>query len=71
MVRSVVQLFTDHPRSVDESYFEHMRFAGGFSVKLLAAGLAALVHAFLPFAFERTASSMINDMHHRMHNRSR
>jgi hypothetical protein len=71
LVRSVVQLFTSHPRSVDETYLEHMLFAAGFSVKLMAAGLAALVHAFLPFLFERTASTMINQMHHRMHNRTR
>jgi len=71
MVRSVVQLFTSHPRSVEETYLEHMQFAGSFSLKLLAAGFAALVHAVLPFFFEKTASTMINDMHHRMHNRSR
>ena len=35
----------------------------------LAAG-AALVHAVLPFCFEKTASGMINAMHHRMHNRN-
>jgi len=64
------RLFTEHPRSVDETYFEHMQFAAGFSAKLLAAGLAAAVHAVLPFLFERTASGMINAMHHRIHNRS-
>jgi hypothetical protein len=65
----IARLFTDHPDSVDETYFEHMRFAGSFSGRLFLAGCAALVHAFLPFLFERTASGMINDMHRRMHNR--
>ena len=69
MTRSFSKLFTDHPSSVDETYLEHMRFASGFSIKLLAAGIAAAVHAILPFLFERTASRMINEMHHRMHNR--
>ena len=70
MTRSLARLFTDHPRSVDESYFEHMRFAAGFSFRLLVAGMAAFVHAFLPFLFEKTASRMIGEMHYRMHNRN-
>ncbi len=69
MARSLSQLFTDHPSSVDESYLQHMRFAGGFSGRLFLAGCAALVHALLPFLFEKTASGMIDAMHHRMHNR--
>lgn len=69
MARSLSRLFTEHPQSVDESYLEHMRFAAGFSVRLLAAALAAMVHAILPFLFERTASKMVAQMHSRMHNR--
>lgn len=71
MTRALSRLFTDHPRSVDETYFEHMRFAGRFAGLLFAAALAALIHAVLPFLFERTASTMINGMHRRIHNRSR
>ncbi len=69
MARSLSQLFTDHPSSVDESYLQHMQFAAGFSGRLFLAGCAALVHALLPFLFEKTASGMIDAMHHRMHNR--
>ncbi|MCR9137244.1 MAG: DUF6356 family protein [Alphaproteobacteria bacterium] len=70
MTRSLSRLFTEHPQTVDETYFQHMRFAAGFAVKLLGAGCAAIVHAVLPFLFEKTASRMINDMHYRMHNRN-
>lgn len=70
MTRSLSRLFTEHPQTVDETYFQHMRFAAGFAVKLLGAGCAAIVHAILPFLFEKTASRMINDMHYRMHNRN-
>jgi len=70
MTRSLSRLFTEHPQTVDETYFQHMRFAAGFAVRLLGAGCAAIVHAVLPFLFEKTASRMINDMHHRMHNRN-
>ena len=63
------RLFLDHPRSVDESYFEHLLFAGGFALRLLGAGLAALVHALVPCLFEKTASQMITQMHAKIHNR--
>jgi len=60
---------TDHPRSVGESYFEHMGVAAGFGWRLLGASLAAFVHALLPFAFERTASRTILGMADTMHGR--
>ena len=64
-------LFIAHPASVDETYFEHMRFAGGFAVTLLAAAGAAFVHAILPFCFEKTASRMIARLYERTHNRGK
>ncbi|VAV97566.1 hypothetical protein MNBD_ALPHA08-777 [hydrothermal vent metagenome] len=63
------RLFVQHPQTVDETYFQHMRFAGWFATKLLAAGLAALVHAIIPAAFEKTAGNIIRELHHRMENR--
>ena len=63
------RLFLDHLRSVDESYFEHLLFAGGFALRLLGAGVAALVHALVPCLFEKTASQMITQMHDKIHNR--
>jgi len=71
MIATMKSLFTTHPSSVDETYFEHMAFAGKFSGKLFLAGLCALVHAVLPFTFERTASGMIAEMYARTHNRGR
>ncbi|RCS23760.1 hypothetical protein DUT91_10775 [Phyllobacterium salinisoli] len=69
MTTRISRLFTQHPASVDESYFEHMAFAAGFSVKLFAAAFAAMIHAFLPFLFEKTASGIIRRLYERTHNR--
>lgn len=55
----MARLFTDHPATVDETYFQHMRFALGFAFWLVAAGLAALVHALIPCLCETTASRII------------
>ncbi len=68
-MRAITQFFTAHPASVDESYFEHMAFAGRFGLTLLGAAGAALVHAILPFLFEKTASRMVARLYDRTHNR--
>lgn len=65
----ITRLFTTHPHSVDETYGEHLLFAGRFAVMLFAASLAALIHAILPFLFEKTASRMIAQMYAKTHNR--
>jgi hypothetical protein len=65
------RLFLDHPRSVDESYFEHFRFALGFGGTLVLAGLAAITHAFLPFLCETTASRTVKRLHARIAQRGR
>ncbi len=69
MIAAMKSLFITHPQSVDESYVEHMAFAGRFSAVLFLAAGAALVHAVLPFAFEKTASRMIAQLYEHTHNR--
>ena len=59
-------LFCNHPASVDETYVEHMIAAGGFALRLFFGALACLVHAVLPFLFEKTGSSIIEELHDRM-----
>ncbi|MEM9330899.1 MAG: DUF6356 family protein [Pseudomonadota bacterium] len=69
MRKLIHQTLFAHPQSVGESYFEHLRFALGFSGGLLWAGTAALIHALIPALCERTASEKIAELHNRMHNR--
>jgi Family of unknown function (DUF6356) len=56
------QAFITHPHSVGESYGEHfvaaMRYAGTF----FFCAFCAFVHAFLPFLFEKTASTTVRRM---------
>ena len=60
------RLFTEHPGSVNESYWEHMAVAGGFAVRLVLAALACAVHAVLPFLFVKTGSRIITELHESM-----
>ena len=69
MPRTIERMFFDHPRSVDESYFQHMWFAARFAASLFVAGAAAMVHALVPCVCERTASRMVRDLHGRVDNR--
>lgn len=51
--------FTEHPASVGETYFSHLFSALGFCGTIALALMACLVHAFIPFLFEKTGSQMI------------
>jgi hypothetical protein len=63
------ELLTTHPRSVGKTYGEHMLVALSFAGPLAKAAAAALVHAFLPFLFVRTASLTIKSLNDRMSRR--
>jgi hypothetical protein len=69
MIAKLESLFLDHPRSVGESYLQHTGFALWFAGQLALAALAALVHAVLPFACEKTASRIVARLYERTHNR--
>lgn len=55
--------FTRHPDALGETFFQHFWHALSYSGRMFLAGGAALVHAFLPFLFEKTASNMIKSMY--------
>ncbi len=61
-----MKLFTEHPRSVGENYFQHMISAATFSVRMFAGATCCLLHAIFPFLFERTASVIIAELYDRM-----
>ncbi len=65
------RIFLAHPATVDETFFQHMRFALFFATRLLAAGCAALIHAFVPCLFEKTASNVIAELYERTKNRGK
>ncbi|WP_298835915.1 DUF6356 family protein [uncultured Roseobacter sp.] len=65
----IQRIFLAHPAKVDETFFQHMLFAGRFAGLLFVAATAALVHAVVPCLFEKTASRIVADLHNRTHNR--
>ena len=69
---SLMNKFTEHPATVGETYGQHFVSAMGFSLTMLRAAFCCAVHAILPWAFEKTGSVCITELHSRMvTNRSR
>jgi hypothetical protein len=66
----ISRLFLNHPRSVNETYLQHLAFAGKFSAKLVLAACAALIHALIPCCFEKTASTIVAELYQQTHSRN-
>lgn len=54
--------FTQHPKSVGETYLGHLRFALWFSGRIGQAAAAALIHALVPCLFEKTAGRLVREL---------
>lgn len=65
----IQKIFLDHPATVNESYFGHMAFALTFAFWLTVAGIAALIHAFIPALCETTASRILGRLTAKMNAR--
>ncbi len=53
------RLFIDHPRAVNERYFEHMAAAFGVGGRLLLTAAKCLVHGLVPGLFKTAGSDAI------------
>ncbi len=56
-------LFTRHPNSIGESFIKHFIVALSVGCRMVFAGLACIIHAFLPFLFDSTASNTVQKIH--------
>jgi hypothetical protein len=59
-------IFTEHPHSVGETYFQHFRFACFFGINMLIGSFACFMHALFPFVFTKTGSDIIFKMTHKL-----
>jgi hypothetical protein len=60
------RLFTTHPQEVGETYVEHLAAAGGFGLKMIAGGIACVVHAIVPGLFITTGSGTVKKLYDQM-----
>ena len=68
--KKLTGVFTNHPASIGESYFEHQLKALSFSVRLLVMSLAALLHAVIPALCKDTARLRIAALHEELQSRA-
>ena len=59
-----------HLRSAGEGYWQHFRFATTFGLLAMAAGFAAILHAFVPAVCTSTASRIIRHLGNLLEDRS-
>lgn len=57
-------IFTQHPHSMNETYWQHLVCAVKFGSKMMIGGVACLIHAIFPFLFEKTGSNFLFQMMH-------
>ena len=67
---AVRKIFTEHPASVGETYWQHFRFAAKVFRSLSKAAFACLVHAVFPPLFQKTASAEIKSLHEGIESRT-
>gem|GEM_PF-284648 len=60
------RLFKNHPRSVGETYIQHLRSAWAFSSELGLACLCCFAHGLFPCFFEKTGSEKVTRLYERM-----
>jgi Family of unknown function (DUF6356) len=60
-----------HLRQAGEGYWQHFRFATTFGLLAAAAGIAAIIHAFVPGMCTHTASRIVRHLGQLVEDRSR
>ena len=71
MSRTFHRLFVQHPREVEESYFEHMAASSRFGFRLLKLAGCAFAHALIPGIHKATVSKAVCVMAEEMDGRAR
>lgn len=60
------RLFLEHPRALGMTWAEHGVGAAKIGTELVGAGLACMVHAFVPGWFTQTAGKTVTNMYTHM-----
>jgi len=60
---SIKNIFTQHPHSIGETYFQHLRYASAHGLRLTLSGMACIIHSIFPFLFVNTASNTVQEVY--------
>jgi len=51
-----------HLKEINETYFEHLKFAQRCGFRMMLAGIACVIHSLLPGIFVATASDTLKSL---------
>jgi len=60
---SLKKRITSHLNEAEKTYFQHLNGAMKTCVECFMAGTAAMIHGFVPFLFETTASRTVKKIY--------
>ena len=69
-MRRLIKIFTHHPESNGETYFQHLRCAASYGLRMIFSGVAAIIHSIFPFLFETAASDCAKRINKEVERRS-
>ncbi len=64
--QGTVDLFNQHPNSVNQTYLEHMRDAFDYGITSCIGGYILIIHSIFPFVFKDTGSKIIFHLNDRL-----
>jgi len=56
--------FLKHPRENNLTYFQHLIFSTQLGIYFMGHSFKSFIHAFMPFLFETSSSSVIKELDH-------
>ena len=68
---SVNNPFTKHPQSVGETYFEHMKKAMRYGLRIQIVAIIIFIHALFPFLFEQNGGDEIDKINKELQHRKK
>ena len=69
MSKNVIPKLDKHLKDVDETYFEHMYHALGYTLTFALLTVTTLVHSILPFLFVETGSRKVREINKHIESR--
>lgn len=67
----LIKLFTEHPHSVNENYFQHLLFTLYIGIAIILTGFVCIVHGFFPFIFKTYTSTKISALAEKLNQRKK
>jgi len=60
-------VFLQHPEEQSMTYFEHLKHACSYGFQVLGCSIIFMVHGFIPCLFEKTGSTMLEQLNEQLH----